>query len=100
MALGYYLCGKASAVVGTHTHVQTADEKVLLKGTGYITDVGMTGPVNSVLGIKSDIIIDKLRNKLPVRFEIDESPYRLDAVIFDIDNNSGKTTAVERLSIS
>ena len=68
-AMGYYLDGKVTAVFGTHTHVQTADEEILPNGTGYITDVGMTGPINSVLGVKPEIIISKLRNKLPERFD-------------------------------
>lgn len=99
-ALAHYLDGRVSAIFGTHTHVQTADEQILPKGTGFITDVGMTGPVNSVLGIKSELIIEKLKNKLPVRFEIAQSPYKLDAVIFDIENQTGKCTTVERISVT
>ncbi|MBQ8795204.1 MAG: TIGR00282 family metallophosphoesterase [Clostridia bacterium] len=99
-ALAHYLDGRVSAVFGTHTHVQTADEQILPKGTGFITDVGMTGPVNSVLGIKSELIIEKLKNKLPVRFEIAQQPYKLDAVIFEIENTTGKCTGIERLSVT
>lgn len=98
-ALAHYLDGRVSAVFGTHTHVQTADEQILPQGTGFITDVGMTGPVNSVLGVRSDIIIEKLKCKLPVRFEVAQNPYRLNAVIFDIDNLSGKCIGVERISV-
>lgn len=99
LALAHYLDGRVSAIFGTHTHVQTADEQILPHGTGYITDVGMTGATNSVLGVKSEIIIEKLKDKLPVRFEISEEPYKLDGVIFDIDNTSGKCTGVERISV-
>lgn len=99
-ALAHYLDGRVSAVFGTHTHVQTADEQILQGGTGFITDVGMTGPVNSVLGIKSGLIIDKLKSKLPVRFEVAQNPYKLDAVLFDIDNTSGKCQSVERISVT
>ena len=98
-ALAHYLDGKVSAVFGTHTHVQTADEQILPNGTGFITDVGMTGPINSVLGIRSDIIIEKLKTKLPVRFEVAQNPYKLNAVIFDIDNSSGKCVGIERISV-
>ena len=99
-ALAHYLDGRVSAIFGTHTHVQTADEQILPNGTGYITDVGMTGPVNSVLGIKSELIIEKLKTKLPVRFEVAQNPYKLDAVLFDIDNSSGKCLSVERISVT
>ncbi|MBQ2688298.1 MAG: TIGR00282 family metallophosphoesterase [Clostridia bacterium] len=98
-ALAHYLDGRVSAVFGTHTHVQTADEQILPKGTGFITDVGMTGPVNSVLGVKSQLVIDKLKCKLPVRFEVAQNPYKLDAIIFDIDDSTGKCRAVERISV-
>lgn len=98
-ALAHYLDGRVSAVFGTHTHVQTADEQILPNGTGFITDVGMTGPQNSVLGIKSELIVEKLKCKLPVRFEVAQNPYRLDAVVFDIENSSGKCQSVERISV-
>lgn len=98
-ALAHYLDGRVSAIFGTHTHVQTADEQILQGGTGFISDVGMTGPQNSVLGIKSELIIEKLKNKLPVRFEVAPNPYRLDAVIFDVDNSTGKCQSVERISV-
>lgn len=99
-ALAHYLDGKVSAVFGTHTHVQTADEQILPNGTGFITDVGMTGPQNSVLGIKSELIIEKLKGKLPVRFEVAQNPYKLDAVVLDVDNSNGKCIGIERISIT
>ena len=67
-ALAYYLDGRVSAIFGTHTHVQTADESILPNGTGFITDVGMTGPTHSVLGVKPELVIQKMRSKMPVRF--------------------------------
>ena len=98
-AMGYYLDGKVSAVFGTHTHVQTSDETVLPNGCGYITDVGMTGPIESVLGIKPEIIIDKMRNKLPVRFEIAQGDCKLNGIIFNINEKNGKTISAKRIEI-
>lgn len=99
LALAFAYDGSVSAVFGTHTHVQTADERILPKGTGYITDVGMTGPVNSVLGVKPELAIEKMRGKLPVRFEAAQGECSMNAVIFSIDEASGKCVAVERLQV-
>ena len=96
IALGWYLDGRVSAVVGTHTHVTTADERVLPQGTGYITDVGMTGPINSVLGIDSKLVINKFLTKRPVRFEVANGPLELNGVILEL-NDSGLTTKITRL---
>lgn len=96
-AFGFYLDGKVSAVFGTHTHVQTADEQILPNGTGYITDLGMSGPVDSVLGIKKDIIIEKFRTGLPRRFENPETACEISGCIFTVDKLSGKTVQVERI---
>lgn len=98
-AMGFYLDGRVSAVFGTHTHVQTSDEQILPNGTGYITDVGMTGTIDSILGVKKEIIISKLTTKLPARFDLATGSCKLNCVIFDIDEKSGKTTSVERLEI-
>ena len=98
-ALAWYLDGRVSAVFGTHTHVQTADECVLPNGTGCITDLGMTGPTDSVLGVKPELIIQKMRTKMPVRFETAEGPCRMDCALFSIDPATGKTLSAERLSI-
>ncbi|MCH5300201.1 MAG: TIGR00282 family metallophosphoesterase [Ruminococcus sp.] len=98
-AMGFYLDGKVSAVFGTHTHVQTADNQVLENGTGYITDVGMTGTVNSVLGVKPELIIKKLKTKMPVRFELVEGECKFEAVVFDIDEKTGKCTDCRRVSL-
>lgn len=98
-ALGFYLDSRVSAVFGTHTHVQTADECVLSGGTGYITDLGMTGPVDSVIGVKKEIIINRFRTKLPERFDYADGECMLNCVIFDIDEKTGKTINVERYDI-
>lgn len=100
-ALGYYLDGRASAVFGTHTHVQTADERVLQGGTGYITDLGMCGPEDTVLGVKKDAIIKKFTTNLPVRFDVDEEkPCFLNGCLFEIDEKSGRCLSAERICIS
>lgn len=99
-ALGFYLDGKVSAVFGTHTHVQTADEQVLPNGTGYITDVGMTGPIQSVLGVKPELAIEKMRTGMPVRFENSPAPSMLCGCIFTVDDKTGLTTAAQRVCIS
>ena len=83
-AMGYYLDGRVSAMFGTHTHVQTSDAQVLPKGTGYITDTGMTGTIHSVLGVKSEIIIAKLKNKLPQRFDLASGECKMECTLFDV----------------
>ncbi len=98
-ALGLYLDGKISAFFGTHTHVQTADSQILEKGTGYITDIGMTGPRDSVLGVKKEIIINRLKDNDMSKFELSDGECILNGCIFDIDERSGKTLAVERVYI-
>lgn len=98
-ALGFYLDGRVSAVFGTHTHVQTADEQILPNGTGYITDLGMVGTVNSVLGVAPEAIITKLKTGIPTRFDNNEGECMLNACLFEIDKQSGKTTAVQRINI-
>lgn len=98
-AMGLYLDGKVSAVFGTHTHVQTADEQILPNGTGYITDLGMTGTIQSVLGVKPEIIIQKFRSNMPARFDFASGPSRLDGCLFDIEDKSGRTERVERIRL-
>ena len=98
-AMGYYLDGKVSAVFGTHTHVQTSDAQVLPNGTGYITDLGMTGVTHSVLGVKTEIIINKVKTKMPARFDLADGDCRLEGAIFDIDENTGKCKSAESLRI-
>lgn len=99
LAMAYYLDGKVSAVFGTHTHVQTSDERILPKGTGYITDVGMTGPYESVLGVVPELAVRKFRDKLPVKFETAQGRCRLDCIKFTIDEKSGKTLGLKRMEI-
>ena len=98
-AMGYYLDGRVSAMFGTHTHVQTADATILPQGTGYITDVGMTGPIDSVLGVKPEIIIKKFTEKLPQRFEIATGDCKLNCVLMEIDDKTGKTVNIEAIEI-
>lgn len=99
LALAYYLDGRISAMFGTHTHVQTADECIFEKGMGYITDVGMTGPIKSVLGVKPELAIKKQREKLPVRFDYADGDCKLDCILFNIDDKTGKTLQIERMEI-
>lgn len=97
VALGWYLDGKVTAVVGTHTHIQTADERILPKGTAYITDLGMTGSRNSVLGVKTELVIQKFLTQLPVRFEVAKGDEVLCGAIIEIDSNTGKAVKIERV---
>nr|WP_316622055.1 TIGR00282 family metallophosphoesterase [uncultured Ruminococcus sp.] len=94
-AMGFYLDGRASAVFGTHTHVMTADAQVLPNGTGYITDVGMTGVIDSILGVKKEIILRRFTTQLPERFELASGACKLNCVVFDIDRGSGRCTAAQ-----
>lgn len=96
-ALGYYLDGRVTAVIGTHTHVQTADEKILKKGTAYLTDVGMTGPHESVLWVKPENAIARFLTQIPHRFHMAEDDVRLSAVVITADETTGKAEKIERL---
>jgi metallophosphoesterase (TIGR00282 family) len=98
-AFGYYLDGRATAVVGTHTHVQTADEHILPGGTAYITDVGMTGPQHSVIGMGLEQVLKKFMTQRPVRFDVADGPGLLNGVIIDLDPQSGKAASIERIKI-
>lgn len=97
IAMGYYLDGSVTALFGTHTHVQTADEKILPKGTGYITDIGMTGPKNSVIGMEISASIKRFETTLPERYKIATGEAMLNAVVFDIDN-SNKVKSIKRIN--
>lgn len=99
-ALGFYVDGRVSAFFGTHTHIQTNDLQILKNGTGYITDLGMCGPKNSVLGIKPEIAIQKLKTHLPIRFENAQGECEICGAIFDIDEKNGKCTNTELISIN
>ena len=100
MSIGWYLDGRVSAVIGTHTHVPTADERVLPGGTAYITDVGMTGPYDSVIGVKKELIVGKFLNNMPVRFEAASNDVRLCAVVVDCDENTGHAREINRVMVS
>lgn len=97
IALGWYLDGRVSAVIGTHTHVQTADERVLPAGTAYISDVGMTGPRDGVIGMDKDGIIERFLTQLPVRFTVASGPVQLNAVVLDIDETTGHARSIRRV---
>lgn len=99
-ALAYYLDGRVSAVFGTHTHVQTADEQILEGGTGFLSDLGMTGPKRSILGVKPELVVQKMRSKLPVRFETAVGPCRMEGALFQIDEFTGFTKAIQRIQIT
>jgi metallophosphoesterase (TIGR00282 family) len=99
VAFGWYLDGRVTAVVGTHTHIPTADETVLPKGTAYITDVGMTGPYDSVIGVKKELVIEKFLNGMPARFEAANGDVRLCAVVVECDDQTGHATRIERLML-
>jgi 2',3'-cyclic-nucleotide 2'-phosphodiesterase len=98
-AMGWFLDGKVSAVVGTHTHVATADAHVLPNGTAFITDVGMTGPHDSIIGMAKDAIIQRFLNGLPARFEVAEGDVQLHAVLIDVDESSGRARSIEPLAV-
>lgn len=97
IALGYYLDGRVSAVIGTHTHVQTADERILPKGTAYITDVGMTGPVDSIIGIEVPQIIERFLYQMPKKFDVAKGRSVLSAVLIDINTKTGLARSIQRL---
>ncbi len=95
-ALAHYLDGRVTAVIGTHTHIQTADEAILKKGTAYITDAGMTGPHESIIGMKYDAAIKRFLTGMPYRFSVAQNDVRMQGVIVDVDENTGKATGIER----
>jgi len=97
VAMGHYLDGRVTAVVGTHTHVQTSDARVLPGGTAYMTDVGMTGPLESVIGVRTDIILRRFLTELPQQFEVGEGPVRLDAAL--ISAEGGRATSIEAVEV-
>ncbi len=98
-ALAYFLDGKVSAVVGTHTHVQTADEKILPQGTAFITDVGMTGVYDSILGTKTDIIVNRFAYHKKDKFELAEGKVQFNAVIITVNDSDGKATEIKRINV-
>ncbi|MCR4434336.1 MAG: TIGR00282 family metallophosphoesterase [Clostridiales bacterium] len=96
-AMAWYLDGRVSCVLGTHTHVQTADERILPCGTGYITDVGMTGPYEGIIGVDREIVLNKFLTHMPLKFEVARGMTQLNAVVLDIDDKSGKTLDIRRI---
>jgi len=99
MAMGHYLDGEVVAVVGTHTHVQTADDQILPKGTAYLTDIGMTGPLHSVIGVKKELAIEKFLTGMPRRFEVASGPSVFCAALLELDARLGKALSIERIRI-
>jgi 2',3'-cyclic-nucleotide 2'-phosphodiesterase len=99
-AIGWFLDGRVSAVLGTHTHVQTADESILPGGTAYITDVGMTGPFNSIIGIRKDAVMERFLTQIPNKFDVAKDDVRLQGVVVDIDGKSGKAIGIDRLTVN
>ena len=99
MAMGWYLDGKVSAIFGTHTHVQTADERILPKGTAYITDVGMTGPHDSIIGIEKEIVLDRFLTQVPSRFRPAVGNVKLCGVVVTIESDTGRAVHIQRLML-
>lgn len=97
VALGWYLDGKVSGVLGTHTHIQTADERILPNGTAYITDAGMTGPYDSVIGRRIEDVLARFLTAVPVRFEVAKENIQLQGVVLDIDEGTGKARSIVRI---
>lgn len=97
IAMGWYLDGRVAAICGTHTHVQTADERILPGGTAYISDVGMTGPMDSVIGVKKEAVINKFITKMPQKFDVAGGPYQFNAVLIDIDEFTGNSVSIRRI---
>ncbi len=98
VAMGWYLDGRVSAVIGTHTHVQTADEWIMPEGTAYITDAGMVGPRNSVIGVKKENIIERFKTLMPQKFVVASEDNWINGVLVDIDNESGRALGIERIN--
>ena len=97
IAIGRYFDGRINVIFGTHTHVQTADEQILPRGSGYITDLGMTGPVNSVIGSDVDAVIERMRTKITSRFTVAEGEVRAHGALFDLDTDTKKVISVKRI---
>ena len=100
IAMGYYLDGKVTAVFGTHTHVQTADEKILPKGTAYITDIGMTGPKHSVIGMDIEVSIKRFETTLPERYKIATGEAMLNGVVFNVNDDTNKVESIKRIMMT
>jgi hypothetical protein len=99
MAMGWFLNGRVSAILGTHTHVQTSDEKILDEGTAYITDVGMTGPLASVIGIRKQVALDRLLTQIPWKFDVATEEIELQGVVIEVDSTTGKSKDIMRIRV-
>ncbi len=99
VAMGWFMSGKVSAVLGTHTHIQTCDEKILDGGTAYITDVGMTGPFNSVIGIRKEVAMNRLLSQIPWKFDVATEDIELQGVLLDVDGKTGRSDRIERVRV-
>lgn len=99
IAMGWYLDGRASAMVGTHTHVQSNDERVLPEGTAYVTDAGMTGPMNGVLGMEKDAVLYKFKTSLPVRFTVDEGKWHLHGALIEVDDTTFQAKSIRLIRL-
>jgi metallophosphoesterase (TIGR00282 family) len=100
ISMGWYLDGRVTVVVGTHTHIPTADERVLPGGTAFITDVGMTGPYDSVIGVKKELVISRFLNNMPARFEAATGDVRLCGVLVDCDETTGHAQSIKRIMLT
>jgi len=100
ISLGWHLDGRVSAVIGTHTHVQTADERILTGGTAYLTDAGMTGPFDSVIGVRKEDAIEKFITQRPSKFEVAKKDIRINGVVIEVDEKSGLAMSIERINIA
>lgn len=99
VAMGWFMSGKVSAVLGTHTHIQTCDEKVMDGGTAYITDVGMTGPLDSVIGIRKEVALNRLLSQIPWKFDVASGEIELQGVVVEVDVKTGKSKQIQRIRI-
>lgn len=98
-AMGWFLDGRVSAVIGTHTHVQTADEQILPQGTAYVTDAGMTGPFDSIIGTKKEAVLERFLNQMPNKFDVAKGDVRLQGVLINLDQDTGRSLGIERINL-
>ncbi len=99
IAMGWFLNGKVSAVLGTHTHIQTSDERILNEGTAYVTDVGMTGPLNSVIGIRKQVALERLLTQIPWKFDVATEEIELQGIVVEVDSKTGKSKNIQRIRV-
>ncbi|MBE3138810.1 MAG: YmdB family metallophosphoesterase, partial [Actinobacteria bacterium] len=99
VAMGWFLDGRVSAVIGTHTHVQTADERILPKGTAYITDAGMVGPRDSVIGVRKELVLERFLKMMPQKFIVASDDNWINGVVIEVDEETGKSSSIQRLNL-